>query len=192
MGLLHDLPLVLLVLIGFTLPLTLFPSFTSPFTSFLRTLLLAIWDFSKLFVLFVALLIGVLVSEHVYRWYLKRTGVPEPVDYQAATSHGIELETAEDVRTKKFEAFARQSGLHGVVKGIFRVVTGGPSRPGAAVTGHSTQTARGATPPPAAGTSRLKGKGKGVEEEGIELGPVTPRREGLRQRAARGESPTKR
>lgn len=170
--------IVTLILGFFGLSLLILPSFATPILAFFSTLLLALWNFSKLFVLGVALLLAILSGEHLYRLYLRRRGLQDP-EFVKAELKGVDREQREERMKNEVEAFARQSGLHGVVKGVFRAVTGSQPK------GTST---KGGGSGKASARSKAAKDGEGIElkEMGSTTGTTTPRREGLRQRGAAG------
>ncbi len=182
-----ELLLIVVLLIGFiALPLSLFPSLATPLITSITTLAFALWNFSKLFVLGVLALVLLLGGEHLYREYLRRKGVIDP-DFAKAEARGQEREGREERMKNEVEAFARTTGVHGIVKGAFRALTGGGPGKGSATTGGS------------AGGKAKAGSAKaapvGTTLDDIELKPVTsstgtaPRRDGLRQRAAGSPAP---
>jgi len=185
-----ELVLIVVLAIGFiALPLSLFPSIANPLLQTVGTVLLALWNFSKLFVLGVSALLLLLGGEHLYRQYLRSRGVIDP-DFAAAELHGREREGREERMKNEVEAFARTTGIHGLVKGAFKALTETRLGRGAATTGGKA----GAGARAKAGAD--KGVAPGALADDIELKPVRsstgtpqPRREGLRQRAAGSPAP---
>lgn len=185
-----ELLIILVLVVGFiALPLTLFPSVASSLLASTTSLLLVVWNFSKLFFLAIAALVLLLAGEHVYRSYLRKQGVIDPA-FAAAEARGQEREGREERLKNEVEAFARTSGVHGVVKGAFRALTGGGHDKGRATTGGSGGGKAKAK------ASAGKESAVGTSLDDIELKPVTsssgttaPKREGLRQRAAGSPAP---